>query len=125
MEESRIYMQINDEKDIILNFRTITTNCGSLQASLNYDNLHKLRNNMYYGSKILTISSIYVDKVQRGKGIGSILIKEIIKYAKSNNIKKIILDDMTDNYRQSHNIYIKHGFCYVDDYGPEMELFIN
>lgn len=98
---------------------------GYLHAMYNVDNLHILRNNKVYGyPKILLVGVLHVVPEARGKGIGSILLQELIQYAKLNNVKKIILDDMTDHYRQPHNIYVKHEFKYIGDFGPEMELLI-
>ena len=39
-------------------------------------------------------------------------------------VKAVTLDDDSDRYRQPHNLYIKLGFKYVDDSGPEMETTI-
>ena len=48
----------------------------------------------------------------------------LLKFAINKSIKKglyiIELDDMSDNFRKQHNIYVKHGFGYVSDHGPEM-----
>jgi len=99
---------------------------GSLSATLVQEHPHQLRNGkIYYGNKCIVIGSLYVDSKLRNKGIGSILLDKIIQYAKNNRVKKIVLDDMTDNYRQSNNIYLKHGFTYLNEDGPEMEYFVS
>ena len=56
------------------------------------------------------------------KGYGSILLNEVIDTLKKkySSIRTIELDDMTDRYRQPNNIYVKFGFTYVSDHGPEM-----
>ncbi len=63
--------------------------------------------------------------VKFGKGFGSILLKSVINEIKNLKINIIMLDDMTNRYRQTHNIYLKFGFKYLYDSGPEMELVIN
>jgi hypothetical protein len=56
------------------------------------------------------------------KGYGTILLNEVISILrkKYSNIRTIELDDMTDRYRQPNNIYVKFGFTYKQDHGPEM-----
>jgi len=56
------------------------------------------------------------------KGYGTILLNEVIDTLKKKYsiIRTIELDDMTDRYRQPNNIYLKFGFTYKEDHGPEM-----
>jgi hypothetical protein len=56
------------------------------------------------------------------RGYGTILLNEVIDKLKKkySSIRTIELDDMTDRYRQPNNIYVKFGFTYVSDHGPEM-----
>lgn len=69
----------------------------------------------------LTIISLYVSPIFQGKGYGSSLLKNVIKFAKKQEYL-ITLDDMSDRFRSDHNIYIKNGFKYTDSSGPEMQL---
>ena len=97
------------------------TICGFIKS----DNTHILRSKKKYSNeKILLLSSFFVNNEYRRKGIGSILLKCMIDVARKHNIKKILLDDMSDNYRLHNNIYITHGFYYVHDDGPEMEYIL-
>lgn len=57
----------------------------------------------------------------RGKGYARFLFEYMINYSKENGIKKILLDDCSENFRKEHNIYVNFGVKYIDDYGPEME----
>jgi GNAT superfamily N-acetyltransferase len=116
----------SDTGDIFLSYNYLNYNrYGYLCAVCNIDDLHVLRNNKVYGvNKILLIGTFHVQEEFRGLGIGSALLTRLVDYAKENNVKKIILDDMTDNCRQANNIYLKHGFNYLYEYGPEMELLI-
>lgn len=68
----------------------------------------------------MTIMSFYCR--DRGIGIGDVLLRHSIRYANDINIDEIVLDDMSDRYRQPHNIYTKHHFMYLDVSGPEMHL---
>lgn len=61
----------------------------------------------------------------RGKGVGSFLILYAITYLKLIGIDMITLDDDSDNFRQSNNIYVKLGCKYDDEDGPEMTCDIN
>jgi len=56
-----------------------------------------------------------LQSIQPGKGHATTLLNMLKKESKS-----ITLDDMSDHYRKSHNIYVKNGFQYVEEDGPEM-----
>jgi len=70
-------------------------------------------------------SSIITDFscINTNKGSGSILLNfvigELTKFNKI-EIKNITLDDMSNRYRNLHNIYLKFGFNYIYESGPEM-----
>lgn len=57
----------------------------------------------------------------RVKGNGSFLLNHVIHLAKINKFV-ITLDDMSTRYRMNNNIYIKYGFKYCYEDGPEMIL---
>ena len=73
--------------------------------------------------KTATITNFFTQL--HNQGIGSKLLCQVISDCKEININLIELDDMTDRYRKSNNIYLKFGFKYVDVYGPEMILHLN
>jgi len=76
----------------------------------------------------IIITSLIIHKDFRGQGFGLQLIEECISFAKTNQIHKLILDDMSDRFGLKNNIYVKKGFSYVSldenlvPNGPEMEL---
>lgn len=70
----------------------------------------------------LYISGLYVASDYRNQGIGSCLIDFIVDYCLLTHINDIHVDDMSDNFRTSNNIYVKNGFEYDSDTGPEMTL---
>lgn len=65
------------------------------------------------------------ESIAHNNGYGSILLDHVIKWVIDSKCKVICLDDMSERYRQTHNIYLKFGFEYLYDSGPEMELKIN
>jgi ribosomal protein S18 acetylase RimI-like enzyme len=69
-----------------------------------------------------TLTWIKTQKENRKKGYASTLLYHMIEYCRQYGFSEINLDDMTDNYRKDNNLYIKHGFKYLDDNGPEMVL---
>jgi GNAT superfamily N-acetyltransferase len=83
----------------------------------------------YYAkaSNVLHILMLEVDDIHRNKGIASKLLSYAINDAEENNARTIYLDDASDfgplkcrppPECHKKNIYIKHGFKYMD--GPIM-----
>lgn len=72
---------------------------------------------IYIEDNVMTI--LFLKSVVKGQG--TILLRFILNYA-YNLVDKIVLDDDSDMYRSPNNIYVKHGFRYVEDWGPEMEV---
>ena len=66
------------------------------------------------------IHNLWVEEKFRNKKIGRYLLRKLIIKMFDIGIVHIELDDMSDNYRKEHNIYIKHGFKYKYKTGPEM-----
>lgn len=60
----------------------------------------------------------------QSKGYGSFLLYYAMVNAMSKNIEKVVLDDVSDRYRDSSNIYTKYGLKYKQDDCPEMEGFV-
>ena len=58
---------------------------------------------------------IYVPEHCRNQCVGTRLIGESAKMC-----RKIVLDDMSDRYRQTNNLYVRLGFVYMTEHGPEM-----
>lgn len=74
-------------------------------------------------NKHAIITNLFTQPNSRGKGYGTLLLRKIIfQCTLKDYIKYITVDDMSDNYRSEHNIYLKHGFRYIADTGPEMIL---
>ena len=74
---------------------------GKLEAVINYDH-----------SCILL--SLEVNRSYQHRGIGSKLLLKLIEHCRLSSIRAILLDDMSDGFETSNNIYVKHGFKYIN-----------
>jgi GNAT superfamily N-acetyltransferase len=69
--------------------------------------------------KTLILLYLYVAPEFRGSGVGTRMISELTHRNRQNEYVK--LDDMSDFQRdRDHNIYLKCGFRYENEFGPEM-----
>jgi GNAT superfamily N-acetyltransferase len=61
-----------------------------------------------------------------GKGYASLLLNHLINVVlkKDGQYNSLTVDDMSDRFMKSHNIYIKYGFEYLLESSPEMVLLI-
>ncbi|AYV76408.1 MAG: acetyltransferase GNAT family protein [Terrestrivirus sp.] len=66
------------------------------------------------------IHNLWVEEQFRNKKIGTHLLRKLVIKMFDMGIVHIELDDMSDNYRKVRNIYVKHGFKYKYETGPEM-----
>lgn len=66
------------------------------------------------------ITSLNINERFRGKGYAYYLLYKTVEYLDSVDVYSITLDDDSDAFRKSGNIYLKFGFRYLSDYGPEM-----
>lgn len=64
----------------------------------------------------MTITYLYSNE----KSLASKLLIYACTHARKHGISIIEVDDCTDRYRQDHNFYIKNGFKYIEETGPEM-----
>ena len=68
----------------------------------------------------------------RGKGVGTRLLKEFFKYAKSNGVKRIHADSFQTRLNPNKSFWLKNGFkeyCKVQtimwkDYHPAEKMFL-
>jgi len=109
MEEFK-YLVDNQKNEFIVGYL-----CAILKQN---DSAYNLRYKLFSN-----LTMIYVDPNFRHQGIGNNLLNIFINYCKIANVKQIYLDDMSDNYRIfNKNLYIKNGFNYINNIGPEMIL---
>lgn len=100
--------------DMFIFFEDNHINCGYVQYHISYE------------IREVQLLYIYVHPDHRGKKYGHFLMEQmtqdVIDKMRNNNIDQfdIHLDDMTDNFGKSNNLYLKMGFeyCEVDDQGP-------
>ena len=92
-----------------------------LRVKITYDDKSYISGIVYKNDE-LYINYFYVDPVNRGKGIGSKLLNEIIRVSKDYNIDQVSLTDESANYRKPRNIYIKFGFVYLTETDNSMCL---
>jgi GNAT superfamily N-acetyltransferase len=59
-----------------------------------------------HGKTPIYLCQIFINKEYRNKGIGSKIIKELIKYI---NVKEIDVEVLVWN-KEAHNFYLKNGF---------------
>ena len=77
--------------------------------------------NTIFNTQTKQLIIVFIESIMTSLGIATFLILNILKKADRQGLTTVILDDMSDNYRQVRNIYTKIGMTYVDDTGPEME----
>ena len=108
------------DKSLILNyFKGEKVRLGKNEINL----LHSY--NLRLIQKDVSVNYIYTDQIFRGYGIGQFLmILASTYFYRKYKIKKIILDDNSDNSRGKNNLYVKLGMYYIEDTGPEMEGYV-
>ena len=74
--------------------------------------------------KECNILSLSTQEEYRNKGHADNILKEIISYCKNHNISSIYVDDMSERFNKSNNIYIKNGFKYVVKGFPQMQIIL-
>ena len=76
--------------------------------------------------KKFVLQSVFTPPDERRQGIATSLILRLAAYCTEHHgVTVIELDDMSDHYRQNDNLYLKLGFNYLEDNGPEMHAKIS
>lgn len=87
--------------------------CNEKYLYLESDNGEKIAGVIFsIFNKILWIDSIFVEESCQNQGFGSILLNELIKFAKENNIEKIQLNTY---FNDSLKFFEKFGFKKVSE----------
>lgn len=71
------------------------------------------------------ILNIFINEKYRNMGYGTYILNYIKKFCIERNVKKITLDDCSDNFNKENNLYIKYGFKYINKNYPEMIFIIH
>jgi len=66
------------------------------------------------------ISGLFVVQDFRGQGLARRALYVVAQQALALGIPTLTLDDMSDNYRADHNLYLNSGFHYLTDDGFDM-----
>jgi len=98
---------------------------NEVRVKIIFDSQSYISGVVYIDDGELYINYFHVNPINRGKGIGSKLLVKVIEESKERfNINKVLLDDESQNYRKPRNIYIKHGFGYLNNNDKAMSLKI-
>jgi GNAT superfamily N-acetyltransferase len=74
----------------------------------------------YYEEDYLYIATLYTHPQYRGLKYASTLLQRAKYEAKKNKCKMIKLMDHSDLFNNENNIYLKHGFTYIEQGQPDM-----
>lgn len=83
--------------------------CAVLDGSVIGFCAYAIINNLWQEGHISYIYAMVIDETQRGKGYGSLLIKEAIDKSKKQGMKRVELDSGFQR-EKAHEFYIKLGF---------------
>lgn len=75
-------------------------------------------------TRAFQLMHLFVPAEQRGRGIATALLQEIVQLCQDLGMYVVEVDDMSDRARQPHNVYVKAGFRYRNSWGPEMFAFV-
>jgi GNAT superfamily N-acetyltransferase len=70
------------------------------------------------------ITSLYTFEGYKGKGYSTTLLNWLFDEVKYKGYKTITLDDCTDLFRKTTNIYLVNGFEYIKEGYPEMIKYL-
>jgi len=88
---------------------------GSVWAQL----IEKIPNPIAKPESYVCLTNLYVREQYRGKGVGAMLLSEVLAWSKSNNAHTVILWPT----ERSKPFYLRHGFSNADDVILRKELF--
>ena len=77
-----------------------------------------------YDDNCITINFIRTKTQYQNKGYATKILKYLIELCKDLKINKIELDDCSDNFNKTNNLYLQCGFTYKNDGEPEMIFII-
>ena len=122
------YKIFNDENiselDILFCIESQDELFSTLECTISFTAHHILRKKNYYIDGKCYIRNLLTLCQHRGKGYANKLIMFLKNYCQNTRINEIRLDDCSQKFRCIDNIYIKNGFRYEHDYGPEMICLI-
>lgn len=94
---------------------------GSVSGCIHIVDRHRLRSREYYSvGSCLHVTWISTDVNIRGRGYGKKLLRKMLAWCRRNGVKRVTLIDASDRYRKPGNLYVNHGFQYMNDEEPDM-----
>jgi ribosomal protein S18 acetylase RimI-like enzyme len=101
-EQTKVFNRgIDSETDQLL--------CAKIEEKIVGFCAYAVVNNLWQEGYISYIYAMVVDEQYRGQGIGTILLKEVVKLSKANGYKRVELDSGFPR-EQAHKFYEKFGF---------------
>ena len=70
--------------------------------------------------RLFLLLVLRVESSHQNRGVGLCALREIALWCRDQGVRRIDVDDMSDRHRCAHNVYLKTGFQYMADTGPEM-----
>lgn len=104
--------------------KTIQGNYMHFKILDNMNNIISEVEGYYEINNNFNITNLYTDELHRNKYLATTLINCIKNTVKINKCISITVDDCTDRFLQTHNIYINNDFTYVTDGLPEMIFYL-
>lgn len=75
-------------------------------------NIYYKNDNKQFSDRVLYIFTLFTEIEHRNKGLGTFLLMEVIRDANKCGIKRVILDDASDNWGKERNVYKNIGLYY-------------
>lgn len=73
-------------------------------------------------NRVLFLMHIFVPGDMRRRGVGSRLLRHFLREGYHLGCRRAELDDMSDMFALPTNLYVRHGFYYVQEGHPEMRM---
>ena len=70
--------------------------------------------------RTLHLLVLSVEEPYRGRGVGTAILKALARWCVEAGVRRIEVDDMSACHRRPRNVYVRAGFVYRRDTGPEM-----
>lgn len=96
-------------------------NClGKIEGVISFESMCNIESHVKYIKGVCNVIKLYVSLNSQHQGLATNMLTHLIDVCKLANIKKIELDDMSDNLNRRDNIYRNVGFDYYEIGFPEM-----
>ena len=97
-------------------------NVAYIIFTIYYDNPLTTRNGTYFRNIHCSVDYVFTGEKYRNNGYATLLLTCLKQYCQNINVNFITLDDCSDNFNQTKNIYRNVGFKYLENGRHEMML---